>query len=457
MNGESDGKWQRRLDRERRARKDAESLLERKSLELFGANELLRKQAEDLEKLVEARTADLGRALSRAEAAVRAKADFLATISHEIRTPLNGILGLSELLEMEMEDESQRHHLGLLRQSGEILLALVNDLLDFSKIEAGHLEIESVRFDPAAELESILHTHLPSALARGIELHWQFRRLPAWVVGDSLRLGQILGNLLSNALKFTPSGVVRVEVEASLLADQRCQLQMSVADSGIGISPEVMASLFEPFSQGESSITRRFGGTGLGLAIVRRLARAMGGDVSVVSSPGEGSVFTCKLMFGVPAGCEVRPLECVVGADGECDPPVPDFSILLVEDNAINQTVALRFLRKLGRHADVASSGREAVGMVGAKAYDIIFMDMQMPEMDGLEATRRIRRMGLERQPRIIALTANASPADRERCFESGMDGFLAKPLRLEDFREVLCRVCVQALRGDDGGGECGG
>lgn len=443
MNEESDGRWQRRLDRERRARKEAEGLLEQKSLELFSANEQLRKQAEDLEKLVEARTADLESALGRAEAAVRAKADFLATISHEIRTPLNGILGLSELLQMEMHDDGQRHHLGLLRQSGEILLALVNDLLDFSKIEAGHLEIECVRFDLAAELELVLHTHLPTAAGRGIELSWQFHHLPQVVMGDSLRLGQILGNLLSNALKFTPAGSIRVEAHGMAWEGGRFRLRLTVADSGIGISPEVMGSLFEPFSQGESSITRRFGGTGLGLAIVRRLARAMEGDVSVSSTQGEGSVFTCDLVFGLPLAVERASVDRDVRAGGECDPPVPELEILLVEDNAINQTVALRFLRKLGHHADVASSGIEALERVAAKRYDLIFMDMQMPEMDGLEATRQIRAMEIGGGLQIIALTANASPADRERCFEAGMDGFLAKPLRLDDFREMLCRICA--------------
>lgn len=446
MSEESDSKWQRRLDRERKARKEAEALLEGKSLELFGANEQLRRQAENLERLVEARTADLEQALTRAEAAVRAKADFLATISHEIRTPLNGILGLSELLDMDIQDAGQRHHLGLLRQSGETLLALVNDLLDFSKIEAGHLEIDTVRFDPAVELESILHTHLPAISSRGLELHWQFRELPRQVTGDSLRLRQILGNLLSNATKFTPSGSIRVDVEAIPAEDDRCRLRITVADSGIGIAPDAMGWLFEPFSQAESSITRRFGGTGLGLAIVRRLARAMGGDVSVASAPGKGSVFTCDILLGPASGADLRLPEPGSPGPFACDHPMPDFSILLVEDNAVNQTVALRFLRKLGRHADVASSGREALEMIAGKSYDIIFMDMQMPEMDGLEATRRLRTMNLSPRPNVIALTANASPADREKCFAAGMDHFLAKPLRLEDIREVLCKQCVQGI-----------
>lgn len=212
MNDTPEIRWQRRIDRERKARKEAESLLEGKSLELFGANEQLRRQAGDLERLVEVRTADLEQALARAEAAVRAKADFLATISHEIRTPLNGILGLSELLELDAKDEGQLHHLSLLRQSGQTLLSLVNDLLDFSKIEAGHLEIHSVEFDPTAQLDAILQTHLPAARNRGLKLHWQFHDLPPRLCGDDLRLRQILGNLLSNAIKFTPAGSIRVDV-----------------------------------------------------------------------------------------------------------------------------------------------------------------------------------------------------------------------------------------------------
>ena len=435
----------RRAERERQARKEAERLLEQKSLELFGANERLREQAGQLEKLVDARTADLEKALARAESAVRAKADFLATISHEIRTPMNGILGLSELLEMELGDPAQRHHAGLLRQSGQILLTLVNDLLDFSKIEAGHLEIEAVDFDPAGEFESILHTHMPAAHAKSLELHWQFLGLPRRLCGDSLRLRQILGNLLSNAIKFTSSGSVRVEVEAFPAEGSRVLLRMAVSDTGIGMDPAMLPRLFEPFSQAETSTTRRFGGTGLGLAIVRRLSRAMGGDVRAESRPGQGSTFTCELPLE-RARAQPAVDSSGGGPDSGCDVESVVMDVLLVEDNPINQTVALRFLKKLGHHADVASSGREALDMIWRKNYDLVFMDMQMPEMDGLEATRRLRGMNLPRQPRVVALTANASAADEERCLAAGMDAFLSKPLRLEDMRRQLCDHCVRQL-----------
>lgn len=444
MNTESD-RILRRVERERMARKEAERLLEQKSLELFVANDRLREQAGQLEKLVEARTADLEKALARAESAVRAKADFLATISHEIRTPLNGILGLSELLELETADAGQRQHIGLLRQSGQILLSLVNDLLDFSKIEAGHLEIEAVDFDPAGDLESILHTHMPSAHAKGLELHWQFRGLPRRLRGDSLRLRQILGNLLSNAIKFTPTGSVRVEAESFPCPDGRLGLRVAVSDTGIGMDPVDLPRLFEPFSQAETSTTRRFGGTGLGLAIVRRLARAMGGDVSAESRPGAGSTFTCELVFERARGDGEREPS---GGTDSCTHGEVVMDVLLVEDNPINQTVAVRFLKKLGQHADVASSGREALEMLWRKNYDLVFMDMQMPEMDGLEATRRLRAMKLARQPRVVALTANASAADQERCLAAGMDDFLPKPLKLDDLRRQICVRCLSQGNG---------
>ena len=438
MSDESD-RWQRRLDRERKARKEAEQLLEQKSLDLFGANEKLRQQADELERLVEARTADLGKALARAESAVRAKADFLATISHEIRTPLNGILGLSELLEMDIQDSGQLHHIGLLRKSGQTLLSLVNELLDFSKIEAGQLEMESIDFDPAEELESILQTHISTAHQKGIDLQWQLRGLPRMIRGDSLRFRQILGNLLSNALKFTREGFIRVDAEAFPTDGDRVKLKVIVSDTGIGISPDVLPRLFEPFSQADSSTTRRFGGTGLGLAIVRRLARAMSGDVTAESHLGKGSSFICDLVFSKAKAPDPQGTTSVA----TCGHDMTMMDILLVEDNPINQTVALRFLKKLGYHADVASSGKEALDMLPRKSYDVILMDMQMPEMDGLEATRRLREMELPKRPRVIALTANASAADQESCRLAGMDAFLSKPLVLADFRQQLCMSCL--------------
>ena len=442
MSDKSD-RLERRVERERLARKQAERLLEEKSLELFQANERLLDQAGKLEKLVEERTADLEKALARAESAIRAKADFLATISHEIRTPLHGILGLSELLELDLESENHLRHLRLLRQSGHTLLSLVNDLLDFSKIEAGHLEIENHDFDPAAAFEQILQTHAPSAQAKSLQLGWQFHDLPRCLHGDSLRLRQIISNLLANAIKFTASGFVRLHAEAHALPSGKVRLDIAVSDSGIGMREDDLPRLFEPFSQADSSTTRRFGGTGLGLAIVRRLSRAMGGDISATSTPGSGSTFSFHVLLDRPQDLPTPAEETSPCQGMTCPSYSADLNILIVEDNPINQTVVIHYLRKLGQHGDVAASGREALEMIARKSYDLIFMDMQMPEMDGLEATRRLRAMNLATQPRVVALTANASPHDRERCLDAGMDSFLTKPLALEDIRREICARCL--------------
>lgn len=426
----------RRAERERTARFEAEWLLERKSIELFHSNERLRQQAEKLEELVRERTAELERALAQAEAATRAKSDFLATMSHEIRTPLNGIIGLADALGTMDLTEEQNHHLGLLVKSGESLLSLINDLLDFSKIEAGHLSLESTSFDPRAEITQTVELFEPLATAKGLDLSVRIFGMPALVSGDSLRIRQILSNLLSNAIKFTPSG--RISLESKAVADgARWRLDFELSDTGIGIPETAIERIFEPFSQADSTTTRRFGGTGLGLAICKQLVMAMGGAIAVQS--GNGTVFRFHVFVGaaeVPCGSAELAAACAVG-------DVPRLKILVVEDHPVNQTVALALLKRLNQAPDLASTGVEAVALVSQRDYDIVFMDMQMPEMDGLEATAQIRSLQLARQPRIVAFTANAYESDRERCFAAGMDGFVAKPIRLDELRNALCLACT--------------
>ncbi len=449
-----------RADREKRARKEAEILLEAKSRELYWANERLKEQAEALETVVAARTSELANALSRAKAATEAKSFFLASVSHEIRTPLNGIIGMTDLLSMDVHDPTLLHHLDLLRHSGETLLSLVNDLLDFSKIEAGHLELEERDFDLMADLKSTVALQLHAAQLKDVKVTTRFQEIPFQVIGDSMRLRQITANLLSNAIKFTHVGEVVFDANCVDLGPDHLQLRIVVKDSGIGIPAEVLPKLFEPFSQADSSTTRRFGGTGLGLAIVRRLSEAMGGEVTASSIPGKGSEFTCVVRFRkgtdliavspqTGQGWEpVRSLRMIAVGSNPTEGR-RTLKILLVDDNTVNQTLAIYLLSRIGYKPDVASSGPEALAKCNNVLYDVILMDVQMPGMDGLETTRRIRDLGLPRQPWIAALTANVSEDDRQRCLGAGMEDFLTKPFRIEALKLYLDEISTRLANTD--------
>ena len=429
----------RRAARERAARHEAEALLEQKSLELFQTNEKLRLQAQELENLVRIRTADLEKALMTAESATVAKNDFLAMMSHEIRTPLNGIIGIADLLSFTSLDEEQFGHLNLLIQSSHTLLGLISDILDFTKIEAGHLEFEDREFDPIHEFNTAAATYKTMAQAKGLELECLLEGLPAAVRGDNFRLRQVVFNILSNAIKFTEAGKVSLRVKAVAESAEKWTFFVEVEDSGIGIPDASLARLFEPFRQADSSTTRQFGGTGLGLAISKRIVEAMGGGISVSSGPhGSTFMFHAKL----DSAASHRTLVPKVGAGETTDSP-PELSILLVEDNATNQVVARSLLKKLGQKTNLADNGVKAVEMIAAGDYDLVFMDLQMPEMDGIEATKSVRKLSLKKQPRIIALTANAFESDRERCVAAGMDGFITKPFRLADIRREISETSL--------------
>ncbi|MBM3728723.1 MAG: response regulator [Acidobacteria bacterium] len=367
----------------------------------------------------------LEQARQSAEAAARVKSQFLANMSHEIRTPLNGILGTISLIEATEVPAACREHLETIRASGESLLQLVNDVLDFSKIEAGRVEFESRPFCLEELVAEVRRIFEPQAAARGLGL--ECRVAPECrgnFEGDPSRLRQILLNLISNAVKFTHQGHVRLEVNG----DERRQT-ITVSDTGIGISDEARQAIFEPFTQADSSTTRRFGGTGLGLAITRQLVGLMGGELSVESTPGQGSVFQLEL--------SLRPCDSQASSvPASREPNSKALRILLAEDNAVNQKVARHLLERLGHSVDVVANGRLALTAAESSSYDLILMDCHMPEMDGLEAAAQLRRLGATTE--IIALTANVLAEDRARCFEAGMNGYLAKPVTLERLRQAV-------------------
>lgn len=440
---------ERRVEREKRARVEAESLLELRALSLYDANCSLKELTGKLEEQVESRTQQLNEALKAAEAAVGAKGTFLAMMSHEIRTPLNGIMGLAECLSgLDYLAAEDRSHVDNIIECVQSLRGLVDDILDLSKIEAGKLETESRAFNVIEHLERAVQFFEPMADKAGLSLRLEWGgQPPGRVYGDSGRLRQVITNLVSNALKFTAHGGIVVRAGWTTKSQSSgdsypygCgSLWVEVEDSGIGMDQPTLQRLFEPFTQGDSSTTRRFGGTGLGLAICRRLCQAMGGDIEASSQAQVGSVFRFHVLMPI-----ADPSDPVSQA-GDLPPSTASLpeTVLVVDDNRVNRTLTLSLLKGMGISAEAAQNGLEATEMVAAGNYEVVLMDMQMPVMDGIEATKVIRAAGTPacgRRPWIVALTANAFESDRKQCFEAGMDDFLPKPFRAQDLRDVLLR-----------------
>jgi signal transduction histidine kinase/ActR/RegA family two-component response regulator/HPt (histidine-containing phosphotransfer) domain-containing protein len=396
------------------------------------------------------------RARAEAEAANLSKSTFLATMSHEIRTPMNGVIGMVDVLTRQGLSESQRRTVATMRESGQALLHIIDDVLDFSKIEAGRLELESTPFSLSELVRTALDTLRPQVNARGLALDAEIDAgSQDALIGDPTRVRQILFNLLSNAVKFTERGGVRVRAAATALGGGSTRVTLAVTDTGIGMSEAQLARLFEPFVQADSSTTRQFGGSGLGLSIVRRLARAMGGDVAVESAPGVGSTFTVTLtLHAAPADSPLKTLLRPATASPKFARRGSAPRVLVVDDHPVNREVLMLQLELLGLEAETANDGAGALAASGRARYAAVLADIHMPHMNGYELARRLRAAEDERggtRTPIIAVTANAMKGEEERCLAAGMNAYLLKPVSIEQLRTTLERWLP--IRGESSAG----
>ena len=403
-------------------------------------------ELKEAQRNLEELNVQLERRTRQAEAASKAKSDFVANMSHELRSPMNAILGLTQLLDYTELNARQHDYLNKINSASKSLLYIINDILDYSKIEAGRLELEIIAFHLEELLGNLSDLFVEPAKAKGLKLELEAAPdVPTFLEGDPMRLGQILNNLVSNALKFTPAGKIHVRVAAQSLDGDEATLRFSVQDTGIGISTEQIANIFQPFTQADTSTTRRFGGTGLGLAIASRLLSLMNGKLEVESAPGAGSTFHFSVKLRIAdderAGAVPPVRKESRGARlAERAAAIRGARLLVAEDSPLNQEVAESMLRQMGIRADLAGNGREAVEMAAAGAYDAILMDLQMPEMDGFEATNRIRASTGGREVPIIAVTASALEEDRIAALQAGMNGHVSKPIDFDQLLTMLLR-----------------
>ena len=393
---------------------------------------IIRRRAED----------SLRKAKKEAESAVKSKSNFLASMSHEIRTPLNAVIGLTSLLQRTDLTEEQQEYVDTIRNSGNSLLSAINNILDFSKMDNGKMRLEERPFDLKSCIKESIDLVSAHASEKGLEISFNMDpSTPQTILGDSARLRQTLVNLLSNAVKFTDKGKVTVSTNSRRQDGGDYEIHFSVEDTGIGIAQEGMGSLFQSFSQIDPSISRKYGGTGLGLAISKRLVEFMGGRIWAESDPGKGSIFHFTIIVKAAQRNQIISLK---SHEQSLSIPLKDrqrpIKVLLAEDNLINQKVALKMLRKIGLEADLAANGQEVLSALEHELYDLVLMDVQMPEMDGIEAAKRIREKW-PKVPKIIALTAFALEGDREKCIEAGMDDYISKPIQIQELQNKITSV----------------
>ncbi len=403
-------------------------------LELYLQRKELDRMVSEKERINE----QLKEAKERAEEATRVKSMFLANMSHEIRTPMNGIIGMADIMEQTDLNEEQKEYLNIINVSSHNLLRIINDILDFSKIESAQIELEKQQFNLGKQLDECIRMLSASKSRNHVALSLNIEDgVPECLVGDALRLKQIIINLVNNALKFTERGSVKLLVSPHREGDNTIKLLFKVVDTGIGISEEVRKKLFQSFSQADASTSRKYGGTGLGLAISKSLTHLMDGEIGVDSVEGEGSTFWFTAMFEKANDAPAKAVE-----ESKEKVEINPLKILLAEDNVINQKVAIVNLKKFGHVVDLAKNGLEAVELFKKNMYDLILMDVQMPQMDGIDATIQIREIELKNKSktpiRIIAMTANTMESDKENCIAAGMNDFIGKPFKMKDLLQKL-------------------